>query len=200
MNTPITKNAVLMAEARKSLAGKWGLAVGTTAVYLAISIALSGAKGFGPVVSLLVSGPLMLGLTLFSLSLSRNTPARLEQLFDGFKKYSVSLAAYLLMLLFTVLWTLLLIVPGIIAAISYSQTFFLLADDDTLGARAAIEKSKKMMQGYKWRYFCLGLRFIGWGLLSLLTLGVGFLWLLPYMQVSKAKFYDALRGADAVVQ
>ncbi|MDB4205260.1 DUF975 family protein [Polaribacter sp.] len=65
------------------------------------------------------------------------------------------------MLLFTFLWTLLLIIPGIIAVLSYSMTFYILADNNSIGAMEAIDKSKKMMDGYKWKYFCLGLRFIG---------------------------------------
>jgi uncharacterized membrane protein len=98
------------------------------------------------------------------------------------------------MILFILLWTLLLIIPGIIAAISYSMTFYILADDNSIGAMDAIDKSKKMMDGYKWKCFCLGLRFLGWALLCILTLGIGFLWLMPYMQVSMAKFYDDVKA------
>ncbi|MCX6787275.1 MAG: DUF975 family protein [Candidatus Kaiserbacteria bacterium] len=196
MNTLNIKNAVLMKQARESLAGKWGLAVGTFAVYLLIIAVVSSLRGYGSIVSLVISGPFAFGIASFALAISRNKEARLEQLFEGFKRFGRSLATNLLMILFILLWALLLIVPGIIAAISYSQTFFILADDETIGARDAIKKSKKMMYGYKWKYFCLGLRFIGWGLLSILTLGIGFLWLFPYVQVSMAKFHDAIKGSN----
>lgn len=189
-----TENKILMKMARESLAGKWGLAVGTFAVYLVINIITAGIKDVGPVISLLVSGSFAVGISLFALSISRNKEAKLEQLFEGFKKFSRSLASYLLVVLFTLLWMLLLIIPGIIAAISYSQTFFILADDETIGARDAIKKSKKIMYGYKWKYFRLRLRFIGWAILSILTLGIGLLWLIPYMKVSTAKFYDDIKG------
>lgn len=189
-----TENKILMKMARESLSGKWKLVIGTFAVYLVIVIALSGMKETGSIVSLLVSGPLMVGISLFSLSISRSKEAKLEQIFEGFKKFSRSLVAYLLMIVFTLLWALLLIIPGIIAAISYSQTFFILVDDETISARDAIKKSKRMMYGYKWKYFCLKLRFIGWGILSILTLGIGFLWLVPYIKISEAKFYDDIRG------
>lgn len=182
-----------MKQARESLVGKWGLAIGTFVVYFLINIAIGSAKTPGSIVSLLVSGPFTLGLVMFSLSISRNKEAKLEQLFLGFKRFGKALAAYLLVFLFTFLWALLFIVPGIIAAISYSQTFYILADDETIGVRDAIKKSKKMMYGYKWKYVCLEFRFIGWALLSVLTLGVGFLWLFPYMQVSMAKFYDDVK-------
>lgn len=189
-----TENKILMKQARESLAGKWGLALGTFFVYFVIVCILGGLKDVGPIVSLFISGPFTFGLCLFSLSISRNREAQLGQLFEGFKKFWKLFATYFLMNLFVLLWSLLLIVPGIIASISYSQTFFILADDETIGARDAIKKSKKMMYGYKWKSFCLGLRFIGWSILSVMTFGIGFLWLFPYMQISMAKFYDDIKG------
>ena len=102
--------------------------------------------------------------------------------------------AYILVGIYTILWLLLLIIPGIIAAISYSQTFFILADDNTLRPSEAIDKSKKMMDGYKLKYFYLCLRFLGLALLCVLTLGIGFLWLIPYMYVTCAKFYEDVKG------
>ena len=102
------------------------------------------------------------------------------------------------MILFIFLWMLLLIIPGIIASIAYSQTFYILAEDDTIGSMDALRKSKEMMNGYKWKYFCLVLRFVGWFLLCILTFGIGFLWLSPYIQVSYAKFYEDLKTNQAV--
>lgn len=191
-----TENAVLMKMARESLSGKWGLAIGAFLVYILIIGAIQATTQFYPfvgILSLIITGPLALGLAIFSLNISRNRVAQLEQIFKGFNNFGTSLGAYLLMLLFILLWMLLLIIPGIIAALSYSMTFFILADDDSIGAMEAIDKSKKMMDGYKWKYFCLGLRFIGWTLLAILSLGIGFLWLIPYMYVSMAKFYDDIK-------
>ncbi|MFB1039526.1 MAG: DUF975 family protein [Polaribacter sp.] len=191
-----TENLVLMQMARKSLKDKWGLAIGTFVVYMIIIGAIQTTTEFFPLVGLLlltICGPMALGIAIFSINISRNQDARLEQIFQGFNNFNTSLGAYLLMLLFTFLWTLLLIIPGIIAVLSYSMTFYILADDNSIGAMEAIDKSKKMMDGYKWKYFCLGLRFIGWSLLCILTLGIGFLWLLPYMQVSMVKFYDDIK-------
>ena len=191
-----TENLVLMQMARKSLKEKWGLAVGTFVVYMLIIGAIQATTEFFPLAGLLllaISGPMALGIAIFSINISRNQDARLEQIFQGFNNFNTSLGAYLLMLLFTFLWTLLLIIPGIIAVLSYSMTFYILADDNSIGAMEAIDKSKKMMDGYKWKYFCLGLRFIGWSLLCILTLGIGFLWILPYMHVSMVKFYDDIK-------
>ena len=189
-----TENVVLMQMARESLKGKWGLAIGTFVVYMLITVIIQKTPIIGPIASLIVSGPLALGLAIFSLSISRNQDAKLEQIFQGNENFGTALGAYLLMILFTLLWMLLLIIPGIIAAISYSMTFYILADDNSIGAMDAIEKSKRMMDGYKWKYFCLGLRFFGWALLCILTLGIGLLWLVPYMQVSMAKFYEDIKA------
>ena len=189
-----TENVVLMQMARESLKGKWGLAIGTLVVYFLIAVVLQIIPIVGPIASLIISGPFALGLAIFSLSISRNQDAKLEQIFQGFNNFGTALGAYLLMILFILLWMLLLIIPGIIAAISYSMTFYILADDNSISAMDAIDKSKKMMDGYKWKYFCLGLRFLGWALLCILTLGIGFLWLMPCMQVSMAKFYDDVKA------
>lgn len=189
-----TENVVLMRMARESLAGKWGLAIGTFVIYIIIIVAINIIPVAGIIGSLIISGPMNLGIVIFSLCLSRNQEARLEQIFEGFNNFGTALAAYLLMALFTILWMLLLIIPGIIAALSYSMTYYILADDNSISARDAINKSKIMMDGYKWKFFCLGLRFFGWGLLCILTLGIGFLWLIPYASVSIAKFYEDLKA------
>ena len=79
------------------------------------------------------------------------------------------------------------------AALAYSQAFFILADRPATGAYESIQLSVRMMVGFKWKKFCLGCRFIGWGLLGILTCGIGWLWLYPYMMTSNAKFYDDIR-------
>ena len=137
--------------------------------------------------------PFALGLAIFSLAISRNQDARLEQIFEGFKNFSTTLKAYLLILVYVLLNLLLLIVPGIVTALSYSMTFYLLADNTNLTAREAMEKSKQLMDGNKLKLFYMCLRFFGLALLCILTLGIGFLWLFPYMQVSLAKFYDDIK-------
>jgi len=187
-----------MKMARKSLAGKWGLAIGTFVVYMVIVSAANMVPFVGSIASLIISGPMLLGMAVFCLSLSRSQDPQLGKIFKGFENFGTALGAYLLMVLFIFLWTLLLIIPGIIAAISYAMIFYIIADDSSIGAMDAIKKSKEMMRGYKWKYFCLGWRFFGWALLCILTLGIGFLWLCPYMQISMAKFYDDIQQGQTV--
>ncbi len=76
---------------------------------------------------------------------------------------------------------------------AYSQVFFILADLPETGAYDAIQLSTQMMVGFKWKKFCLGWRFFGWALLGILTCGIGWLWLYPYVMTSNAKFYDDIR-------
>ena len=78
------------------------------------------------------------------------------------------------------------------------MTFFIIADDETIEPMAALDKSKKMMYGYKLQLFYLCLRFFGLSLLCILTLGIGFLWLFPYMYVTLAKFYDAIKDKSMI--
>jgi len=212
MNTP---NKVLMQEARVSLKDKWGLAVKTTLVYVAFSFITSFTVGIilgigfqlngydtvpksadflGNFFHLVIIGaPLTYGVSLFFLWLSRNQEARMSQVFEGFQMWVHCAVVYLRMLVVVLLWSLLLIVPGIIAAYSYSQVFYILADNPTMSAKDIMRKSKEMMKGNKAKLFYLQCRFIGWLLLSLLTLGIGLLWLVPYMRVSFAKFYDDVK-------
>lgn len=89
-------------------------------------------------------------------------------------------------------------IPAMIAQYRYSQAYFILGDAPGVGPLEAIRRSKRMMAGNKWKLFCLQCRFLGWALLCLLSLGIGFLWLVPYMMTSTARFYDDLKdGRDA---
>jgi uncharacterized membrane protein len=188
-----TPNRELMAQARACLSGKWGAAVGTTVIAFAISMACGSVPCVGAVASLVISGPLMVGMYLFALAVARRSRADISLVFDGFKRFGVSFAAYLLSTLFVCLWMLLLIVPGCIAAYAYSMTWFIIAEDPKVGPLVAIRRSRDMMRGYKWKLFCLSCRFIGWWLLCIPTLGLGALWLWPYFAVSVARFYDDIR-------
>ena len=193
MNHMQTTNVELMRMARESLKGKWELSVGVTGVYFLTIISLQSIKDIGPVMSVFIDGPLMGGLVIFFLAMARGDDAKFEQLFDGFKRYLKYFGAYMLILVYVLLWSLLLIVPGIIAAFSYAMTYYIIADHPSIDAADALKKSKEMMDGNKGKYFGLMLRFLGWSLLAILSLGIGFLWLIPYMQVATAKFYDDLK-------
>lgn len=190
-----TENISLMRAARESLKGKWGLAILTFLIYTLFTSAMGSVDSRGSnitfsLLNLILGGPFALGAAIFSLSISRGKKEMLEQIFQGFNRFSDALVAYLLIVVYVLLWTLLFIVPGIIAALSYSMTFYILADDPLIKPQDALKKSKSMMNGHKLKLFYLCLRFFLLALLCILTLGIGFLWLIPYMHVTFAKFYD----------
>jgi uncharacterized membrane protein len=188
-----TKNSELMENAKASLSGKWGLAIGVNLLYILISGGVQSINVIGWIVWLVIGGPFLYGIQLFMLNLSRNEDAHLAQLFQGFSIFEKNLKLYVLMTFKVLLWCLLLIIPGIIKAISYSQAFFLFIDDNSLNAKDALELSEQMMEGNKMRYFLLGLRLLGLALLCILTLGIGFLWFMPYAQMVFVKFYEDIK-------
>lgn len=194
----IHENGLLMVQAREVLRGRWGVAVGGTFLYLAVGTLLVLPKNIGNVLAILAEGAMLLGLTVFSLSLARKQESNVSQVFSGFNDFLRALVTYLLMILFISLWTLLLIIPGIIAAFAYSQVFYILAEDKNIKPMDALRKSKEMMKGHKADLFFLGLRFLGWFLLSILTLGIGLLWVMPYFQITMALFYDKIKNIPAL--
>ena len=197
-----TPNAELTAQARKLLRGRWGLAFGFSLWVALIQQAPAMVPYLGSLVQVTLRGPFLLGQVVFFLTFARRRKPEIGMMFHGFRTFGRALWANGVIGMFILLWTLLLIVPGIIAAYAYSQTFYLLADDKSLGVLDAIRRSKEMMRGYKWKLALLGVRFFGWALLCILTLGIGFLWLMPYMWVCYARFHDDLhppKGQAALV-
>lgn len=184
------ENRELRAAARNQLKGSWLPAVGITLVYSILSGIAGSIFGIG---LLIVGGPLTLGFLGYFVHKARGEKAEIENLFEGFKNFGTSFLLYVLVGVFTFLWSLLLVVPGIIKAISYSMSFFILRDNPGMSAMDALNASKKMMNGYKWKLFTLCLSFIGWCLLCGLTFGIGYLWLSPYMTLSATNFYENLK-------
>lgn len=168
--------------------------------------------------TLLVAGPLTLGITLFFLAMFRRQLVRVGDIFLGFEKFGKAIGLLLFQGLFIALWTLLFIVPGIIAAIKYSQAFYILADDPNKSIRQCMNESKMMMKGNKSKFFCLNISFIGWiilaslpsgilssimgvmqltGLASVILAIIGGLFTVPvtvYMYSTTAGFYEILAG------
>ena len=102
----------------------------------------------------------------------------------------------LLRALYTFLWSLLFIIPGIVAGFSYAMTDYILAENPELTADEAITQSKTMMYGNRFRLFCLQFSFIGWDILATLAFGIGHLWLTPYKQAAYAAFYREVSGTE----
>lgn len=119
---------------------------------------------------------------------------------DGVKDDIIgSLVTGLLYNIFLALWTVLFFIPGIVKGCSYALTFYIRADNPSLSARDAITESRRMMNGYKMKYFMLQLSFIGWIILGSLCFGIGILWVTPYMEMSKAVFYEEVKASHALL-
>jgi len=197
-----TNNQNLMDQALKSLQGKWGIAIGAWFVFFILTDFQVGWEWQDidggnhrvalKLVGLIIGGPISLGYTTLILLISRNQKPDFTILFSGFKRIGDSFVAYLLMSIFTILWFFLLIIPGFIAMLRYSQTYYILSEDKNIGPLDAITKSKQMMVGNKWKLFCLYCRFIGWLILCIITLGLAGLYVGPYLSQSCANFYNDL--------
>lgn len=175
----------------EKLRGKWGTMAIATLIYALIMGACSALSliYIGGIAALFLTGAFTLGLAIMGLAVARMQEVRAAQLFDGFKNYGSSLALFLLITIFTALWSLLLVIPGIIKAYSYSMSWYILADNPQMGANEARKQSMTYMNGNKWRLFCLHFSFIGWMLLGILTFGILYFWIIPYMQTAQAEFY-----------
>lgn len=202
--TEILENGGPEAIADAIESGKVTVGLGISGLY---SIALSGAFG--------------VGLCSFMLAFFRKKDINAGYVFNGFEYYLKTLALMLLVALFTFLWTLLFIIPGIIASFRYSQAFYILADDPSKGVMECIDESKRIMTGNKMKYFIMNLSFIGWYILaglcsgviatviSLITVPIGIdavsivlsiaaavptLFLMVYVQTAATAFYDLASG------
>lgn len=145
---------------------------------------------------LLLGSVVEVGYSRFTLQLVDGGDAGFETLFQYVPYWTNAVCTRLLTGLYIFLWSLLLIVPGIIASYSYAMTGYILAEHPEMTAGEAIAASKEMMSGNRWRLFCLHISFIGWALLCALTLGIGNLWLNPYENVAEAAFYREISGTE----
>ena len=215
--------STLRRRARENLRGNWGVSVGAAFVallfgalltsggvtnvnldeellyelpdvilqILSLWLSVSGVLGFA---SFIIGGTIQLGYCRFLLNQHDGQPHSLSDLFSQFDRFGTGFAQAFLRGLYVFLWSLLLVIPGIVKSFSYAMTPFLLAEYPELTVSQAITLSRKIMDGHKADLFFLGLSFIGWALLSILTCGIGSLWLNPYVNATWAAFYRQLQA------
>ncbi len=141
------------------------------------------------IVCLIFGGAVRLGYAKFNLALVDHKQADFQDIFSQFDRFGSGFLLNLLTFVFVLLWTLLLIIPGIIAGFSYSMAPYILYENPGMRPYDALRASKDLMKGNKWRLFCLEFSFIGWAILCAFTLGIGYLWLRPYEEAASASFY-----------
>ncbi len=156
---------------------------------------LSAIPAVGGIITLLITGSITLSLTYIFLGLAdkKRMPV-IEDIIYGFRddNFLRSFVAYILVYICTFLWTLLLIIPGIVKAMAYSQTFYILADHPKIEAADAQKRSIAMMKGHKWEYFMLQLSFIPWHIAAILTFGLLYIYVAPYISTTNAVYYKRL--------
>lgn len=203
--------AELKRRAREQLGGGifggiWLRAVVVMLVYLALTsgnlFTLTFEKtgvAIGIGVSLLLGGPLQYAVNgMFLRQCRSGDKMEYEDLLAGFRDGFWGLFVLNLMKsLFVMLWSLLFVIPGIIAEYSYSMSFFIHVDHPEYSWQTCLQQSKQMMAGHKMEYFVLQLSFLGWQLVGALCLGIGTLWVNAYIQAANAQFYEKLRSQGA---
>lgn len=198
--------AELKSRAKEQIRGKWGIAIGTVLVaniILEVDVAYKvtsklGVEGLSyslDLISLLLGGVISVGLCRFLLNMAtRREEARFETLFSGFNIYLKTLGLNILITLAVFAGTLLFIIPGIIVSLMFSQAFYILSEDPSKSITQCINESVNLMSGHKLELFYLELTFIGWWLISAITLGIAALWVSPYQKLTEANFYLYLKN------
>lgn len=190
--------------ARMQLRGKWGIAIVTFLIYsliISTNIPKDVGDNFGiyklsffiNAVAFLLGGLITVGISKFSLNLVRGKELSIKDLFSNFDIYLKTLGLYILLGICISLATIFFIIPGVIVAIMFSQAYYILSDDKEKSIIQCLSESRELMKGYKWDYFMLQLSFIGWWILSILTLGIGALWVVPYQEITETNFYLELK-------
>lgn len=190
----------LKSNALNSLKGRWTEPIIVTFLYLCIALVISAISNTLSVLALIVNIfivlPLSFGFYLYFMRFNEER-SKIENLFYYFKNgsdlYLKTIGLSLSVGLFTLLWSLLFIIPGIIMGISYSMSYYIMIENPEIEISEAINMSKKMMHGHKLDYFLLNLSFIGWSFLAIFTFGIGYLWLIPYMQLTQIEFYEEVK-------
>lgn len=189
--------AEIKAQAKAQLKGKVGMFFLCLLIVYAITFALCFIPLIGVIGMYIVLPPLMLGLIMVCLNVTYGDNVEIGTLFKGFNYMGKAIALFLMVIFFTMLWSLLFVIPGIIKAYSYSMAFYILAENPEMTAREALNESKEITKGHKLDLFVLELSFILWGLLATVTLGIAYVYVLPYMQLTYVNFYHNIKRQPA---
>ena len=143
--------------------------------------------------------PLSMGIYMVFLNGTYGEKPKVATLFEAYKPPMLgkSILLFVLQFIFIYLWTLLFIIPGIVKSFSYAMAWYILAENPNMTAREAITESRRIMNGHKFEYFVLSLSFILWMLLCTVTLGIAYIYVAPYMQLTFTNFYHNIKSKDA---
>lgn len=179
--------------AKTQISGKIGILFVMFLIIIGISVASSFVPVLGTIANYLVNAAFALGGAWVFLRIAKGEEVSVGNIFYGFEDLWTAIKAQFFMGLFISLWSLLLIIPGIIKAYAYSMTFYILAENKGMPVLEAITLSRKMMDGHKMDLFLLFLSFIGWFILVVITFGIAGIWVYPYLYATLTNFYLSVK-------
>ena len=179
--------------AKTQISGKIGVLFAMYVIMFGIAVAAGLVPAVGGIASFVMNSAFCLGGAWVFLKITKGETVTVGNIFYGFEDLWTAIKANFFMGLFSCLWSLLLIVPGIIKAYSYSMTYFILAENKGMSVLEAITLSRKMMDGHKMDLFLLFLLFIGWFILVLITFGIAGIWVYPYFYATLTNFYLSVK-------
>lgn len=188
--------AELKTAAKEQIKGKIGILFVMFLILFAIMFVCIFIPFIGNIATFIITPAFSLSLCMVYLKLTKKEDISVGDLFSGFSATGKALWLNIITAVFTFLWTLLLIIPGIIKQYSYSMAFYILADNPELTAREALSKSKEIMNGHKWDFFVLQLSFFWWYLLVGITFGIASIYVTPYISATTANFYNSIKGNE----
>lgn len=191
--------------AKSNLKGSYWNAFLVSLIVTGLTTAIAAIPVIGTIASVLATPFLLIGMFAWFIGLSAGEVKPFGILFEAGKtNYVKALCTYLLQALYLALWSLLFVIPGLVKSYSYTMAMYLRTKKPELGANEAITLSREIMNGRKWKLFCLHFSFIGWFILCILTFGLGFIFLKPYIDATNVTFYEdaykAYFGAEAPAQ
>ena len=182
----------LIYNSRNQLKSNWLLSSIICIFYALIISIPSELNTYGELLSILLAGPLQLGLCIYFLKISKGFNPSFNDIFEGFKPLLNILLAFLSINLITLVGLFFLILPGIILSLGLSMTYFIIAENPEISFKKAIKQSWKIMDGRKMQLFKLHLYFIPWYVLGILFFIVGVFVVMPWHNVSLANFYKVI--------
>ena len=187
---------VLKLAAKEQIRGNIGTIFIAYVICAVIGGALSAIPAIGAILGFAAYSILEFGILLIIYDITAGTKPAVSRMFDGIKVYNWLniILTYFISSVFTALWSLLFVIPGIVKSISYSMAPYILVENPDMQPMDAINASKAMMNGHKTDYFVLMLSFIPWLLLSAITFGIAGIYVFPYMETTFFNFYYSIKG------
>ena len=193
----------IKAKAKELISGKIFILLAITLVTAVVGAVCGLIPVAGGIAMLLIMGGFELATAMIYLGIAKkNRTPKIEDLLEGFKgeNFMRGFEGYIRYTLFTALWSMLFVIPGIIKSIEYSQMFYLMADNPKMSAGEAQKKSMEMMQGHRWEFFVWNLSFIPWFMLVGITFGIAAIYVTPYMSTTFALYYRGLAEKNSPIE